>query len=922
MSGNDYYKSYDDKDFSDILQKKEFNINIKKKAKYIYQEPIQLILKNYISKFTPYDNILLYHQMGSGKTCSAITIAEGFKEYITKVNRKIIVLVKNKNIEKNFINELVSNCTMGDYESVYDDESLNKLRRRINANYEIITYGNFVNRVFGNKMYTLDNEGNVIYEKDESGKIKRKKHDNFINNLNDTVIIVDEVHNITYNDTYHALYETLNKSLNYRLILLTATPIYDNIKEIAEISNLLNIKEKSNLLPIRNSLIPQYMKPDTKNNLLLKTPILYVTDYGMEKITNAMKGKVSYLSANIETYPERIDVGTKLYDDNGSKEYVFCEMSEYQYKIYKKALSMDTSSKLSDLDEILNNENLIESDNEQLNMPTSSGLYKNSSDASTMVYPENTFGKIGFEKLKNDNSCLILNENDDNSGLKYYSNKLATLLKNVKNSTGNIFIYSNYVNFGGIQLVRRILLANGFVKYNPNSSNPKSFVIYDDQLTAEKRDKIRKVFNSNKNKNGDIIKIILGSPIMSEGITLKNIRQVHILEPYWNMSKINQIIGRAIRNHSHDDLKDDERNVKIFKYISTYKKDKNILYIDNEKYKLSEYKDRSNKMIEFILKQISFDCFINKERNQEYNDKYLDNSAECDYRECNIKCLYEPGNLNRLIEGDKDIKNTYNINIRNFEKYAIFYIKQQVQLLFKLYFVWHLNEIIEKIKRMDSTINVEAIYIALNDLVSNKTTIMDMYNRKGYIITKGEYYIFNPENMNIDSSIYNKIYDFTFDANNTTFEMFIKNKQLLKESKKEIEPKKEKQQIKKYNLSKSDKLYNEEIKSKYKIYGSFRSYKEISDENPDGIIDNTFRIIDQRLISSETRDKRKNLTGQACPTIKKDKLIDILNYLINNEIGVNIEKIKLDENSLKQLSVSYICNIIQNYLSENKRILK
>ena len=80
---NEYYKSYDEKDYNSILQKYEFRQS--KKSKSVYQESIQLILKNYISKFTPYNNILLYHDVGVGKTCSAITIAEGFKDYVTKM---------------------------------------------------------------------------------------------------------------------------------------------------------------------------------------------------------------------------------------------------------------------------------------------------------------------------------------------------------------------------------------------------------------------------------------------------------------------------------------------------------------------------------------------------------------------------------------------------------------------------------------------------------------------------------------------------------------------------------------------------------------------------------------------------------------------------------------------------------------------
>lgn len=857
-------------------------------------------------------------------TCSAITIAEGFKEYITKVNRKIIVLVKNKNIEKNFINELLSRCTMGAYES-YDEESMNKIRRKINKTYDIMTYGNFTNRILGKKVYKEDDQGKR-YAIKKNNKVVRVKHDDAIENVNNSIIIIDEVHNITYNDAYKALEQVLQKSVNYRLIMLTATPIYDNVKEIAEISNLLNIKEPSRLLPIRNNLLPKYMSTENKEDLLLKTPITTITDYGLDHIVNAMRGKVSYLSANVDTFPDRIDIGEKLFKNKeGSKEYVFCKMSKYQYDIYKKALELDQSQDSSNIvatgvSTLIADENIIDEEIEDIEdvgvASVSSGLYKNSNDASTMTYPDKLYGKAGFEKLTTNDSCLILSDDPD-TGLNYYSSKLATLLKNIKNNEGSSFVYSNYVNYGGVQLIMKILMANGFKKYDSRNLNKdfdyKRFVMYDDQTTPELRDKIIKVFNSKENKDGKIIKILVGSPIISEGITLKNVRHVHIVDPYWNMSKINQIIGRAIRNHSHDHLEKDKRNVKIYKYISIY--NDNILYIDQEKYKLSEYKDRSNKIVERVLKQISFDCYLNKDRNQTYYNNYQNYSAECDYQLCDIQCMY------KLPESDgKEIDySTYNVNIKNFEKYAMSYVKTQIKLLFKQYFIWSLNDIILKIKDLDSTINVEVIYIVLDTMLKNKTILTDMYNRKGYLISKGDYYIFNPNDISIESSIYEKLFDFTFDVNNLTYENFI--------SKKDIEPKskKEKAQVQvsqitpKYKLSNDDKNYNNKIKEKFKIFGSYRSFKTITTEYPDGIIDNKFRIIDQRTISDKLHDKRKFLTGQECKTMKKHKLLDIITYIKENEPGINIDILNVSSDNV---TVDNLCTNIKLFLEKNNRITR
>lgn len=92
MNNSDEYIFYPDTssdNFSDILNKGEFILNkAGNKKSYLYQEPNQILLRNYISKPTVYENILLYHGLGVGKTCSSITIAEGFKEYINNMGKK------------------------------------------------------------------------------------------------------------------------------------------------------------------------------------------------------------------------------------------------------------------------------------------------------------------------------------------------------------------------------------------------------------------------------------------------------------------------------------------------------------------------------------------------------------------------------------------------------------------------------------------------------------------------------------------------------------------------------------------------------------------------------------------------------------------------------------------------------------------
>jgi len=124
-----YYPDYDDPDFNRILNKYEFHEQ--NKRKFVYQDPRQLMLRNLISKNTIYDNILLYWQVGTGKSCASITIAEGFKEYVNNMGRKIMVLVKNGNIEKNFKNELLSDCSNNAYLSELQEQFLKSSKDQI-----------------------------------------------------------------------------------------------------------------------------------------------------------------------------------------------------------------------------------------------------------------------------------------------------------------------------------------------------------------------------------------------------------------------------------------------------------------------------------------------------------------------------------------------------------------------------------------------------------------------------------------------------------------------------------------------------------------------------------------------------------------------------------------------------------------------
>jgi superfamily II DNA or RNA helicase len=893
-----YYKNYTNVDFNDIINKYEFSKN--KTRDYIYQEPNQLLLRNIMNPYTIYDNLLLFQNVGLGKTCTSITIAEGFKEYLSQVNRKVFVLVKNDTIIKNFYNELLSKCTadtyLNDDEREYinninidpDNEDLLELKSRvkksINKHYQFSTYGKFTNQVLGLtvKKSLLQQIG--VEQANDVKRTVRKETE--LKNLDNTVIIVDEVHNILGNNTYKALLQLLQQSKNYKLILLTATPLYDSVESIIYINNLLNANNET--LQLSKDILQDKIIDKTG---IFKMGIQSISDFGLIEIRKNLLGKISYLRSNTETNPQIRDMGIGLNDLQGSVKIIHCQMSEYQYNVYKKTI----------MNELGLNDNAVIAMEEA---DTISSLYKASSDASTMVYPNDIYGKKGFyqyiESEKGDTIPDYKNILGINN-IEVFSSKLYNIINNILNGTnGNIFIYSNFVTAGGTNLLKYLLLANDFKRYNNNSiHNGKNFIVMDDSVKPNLREYLLKLYNSYENRNGDIIRVIIGSPVLSEAITLKCIKQLHILEPFWNMSKINQVIGRGVRNYSHASLPESERFIEIYKYASVYT-DTNLFYIDKEKYKVSEAKDRSNKVVERILKEISIDCSFNNTRNI-ITDSSANFTDKCDYTQCAYKCV---------IHSDNNVvdKSTYYAYIRFFEKYDIDYIKYAIRYLYKEYYMYTLDNIFVYLdtKIGHGLINLETVLVVLQDFVTNKIVLTDIHSREGFLIKRGIYYIFNAFDKNVDNSLFQNTFDFNVQQNFISL-----NDYALDDLHYDLED----ETVSIVTTTIDDITnefieYNDNLIKSYDIIGSFRTRPKSNQQY--GFSDDKFRLIDfgQGTVNkNEKTDRRYKVFGTVINTgyTKKD-LQDIAKRL----------NITLQEKETKD-SIGFL---IRKFLIDNNRVLK
>lgn len=544
------YQKYEIQDVAQTMEEICFPAN-----KQFTLLPQQAFLSEYLYDNPKISGLLVYHEIGSGKTCTAISVAEKFKSQM-----KIIVILPAALIG-NFMGELRGLCPentsgAGTYVTASQRDQLSKLNPTDRAYREIIES---VDKKIA-ESYTI-----FSYH---------KFHQDFYRGLidfNNSLVIIDEVQNMVSltGDFYQTLLESVRKAkTNFKLLLLSATPMFDNPETIGLTFNLLRPQTE---FPIGDEFAGTFFEKSGG----------YWESKNIDLFKQMASGLVSYYRGDLPVSYPQMNLKT-----------VMCKMSSHQLEIYKKARKKEKADKKFKA---------------AINFPTN--FHLGSRMISNMAYPNGLSNEEGFESI------------GEAFGLMHeYSPKFVKILGKITECAGPAFVYSAFLTFGGIGPFVKYLDYLGWKNFAKAGPGPKTYAVYsgDESLTA--REKIKSEFNKKANVDGSLIKMIVGSPSTKEGISLLRVRQVHIMEPHWNFSRIKQIIGRAVRFCSHKDVEPDARVVDVFMYLAGSQELASS--VDEIVWSLAKKKHKLISTFEKALKEVAIDCPLFIKRNNLPSDSY------------------------------------------------------------------------------------------------------------------------------------------------------------------------------------------------------------------------------------------------------------------------------------------------------------
>jgi hypothetical protein len=827
--------------------------------------PHQLFVKNFISKNTPYNSILLYHGLGSGKTCSAIGIAEDMRATMSQTSmKKQIMLVASTNVQDNFRLQLfderklkraldgngswtieagscIGNSLLKEINPMNDvgitaEKIISQANSIINSSYEFMGYTQLANQI--NKYSASANEDVKI------ANIKR--------NFNFRMIVIDEVHNVPNSMLAPLLEDVARHAEGVKFVLLSATPMYNSVDEIIWLCNLMNINdgrakisygdvfdktgefkeggekilrrklngyvsyvrgENPYTFPFR--LYPETFEEGDKSSTFLNKKFTYpkksITGRpNLPLLKDVMKNRVYLTQIGKEQEKAYNFITSKIFTrhNNGNifasakpddDEDVFENMESYGYTklqmpLQSLIITYPPSKKFNGMDKSDWDDLSKEEAKEMMkDMVGKSGINRimdyteviPKADDDNQIYMKYKYKyKPGFEGF-----FAIDKANPASKTLDKHSSKITRICEKILESTGIVMVYTQFID-GGIVPMALALEELGFTRYGTNSKpmfakgaainqepldaitmkpgtktkQAKYMILSGDKFFSHNNAEDIKYATSEANKNGHDVRVILISRAASEGLDFKNIRQIHILDPWYNLNRIEQIVGRGVRNMSHCKLPFEDRNVEIYLHATVLETGEEEC-ADQYVYRYAESKAVRIGKVTKLLKEVSVDCILNIGQ-KNFTDVELSKIAEnkkieiqpsslsklvsfrvgdkkgteaCDYDKCEYTCRVDK-DMDLTTMPFKEVKDTHSLEVM---KSNSNYLMDKIKNLYRTEKKSFHKDEFKKLLSANSD-DHDLLFYVLTKLVDGNETLEDSFGREGRLVNRGEYYIFQP----------------------------------------------------------------------------------------------------------------------------------------------------------------------------------
>jgi superfamily II DNA or RNA helicase len=549
----------------------------------------QQFVGSYLDYRSPFKDLLVYHGVGSGKTVTLINIYNILYNYTPKWNVFLIIPAALRNDP--WLKDMKNWLQKENYEE--------RLKNIVFVHYD----SPFADRDFLEKIKKVDSSKPFLFIIDECHRFITNVYNNIASKKGKRAQII-----------YDYIQQEKKENSNTRILLLSATPGVNNPFEFALIFNLL----RPGTFPTSEAIFSQLyisssnfssLNEDNKN--MFQRRILGLVSYYLGATPDKYASKLThYKSIIMPEYFEKVYNHFELVEEEKEKirrsmsrgKIGNDDMSTYSSytrqacnfvfpiindKIDGEQRPRPSKFKIKDFDVTI-----LESKDEEKKRT----LIKSNKEVNAYIKAIKNYVNSLIEYFKDIHRKDKLNNytvNDDvktwktkynSSFSNFYSDekkksllftalydsspKMVTIIFNFLKSKGPILLYSNYVEMEGLQILKIYMQFFGFISYDPknNVNEYFNYVEYHGSIDKDQREINKKIFNDPKNLYGKLAKVILISAAGAEGINLFNVRQVHIMEPYWNEVRIDQVIGRAVRICHHKALPMDERHVDIFRY--------------------------------------------------------------------------------------------------------------------------------------------------------------------------------------------------------------------------------------------------------------------------------------------------------------------------------------------------------------------